>query len=186
MTLDSNGLLHLNKKARSSMSVEYFRCAGSIGKSLLPTPALAILLLTLPRVLTAQSVPQALESPAAGPPQIGTHGEKLVGMPKFHDPAPYDIDEHSGYKEIFNGKDLSGWDADLSIWRVENGVMVGETFDGKPKGNNYIVYRGDKTRDFNLKLQMKIERAVVVAFSTEALLACRGRARNRRMNLPMI
>ena len=30
--------------------------------------------------------------------------------------------------------------------------------EGKPKGNNYIVYRGDKTRDFDLKLQMKIEK----------------------------
>ena len=36
--------------------------------------------------------------------------------------------------------------------------MVGETLEGKPKGNNYIVYRGDKTRDFDLKLQMKIEK----------------------------
>ena len=44
------------------------------------------------------------------------------------------------------------------IWRVEDGVMVGETVEGKPKGNNYIVYRGDKTRDFDLKLQMKIEK----------------------------
>jgi hypothetical protein len=79
-------------------------------------------------------------------------------MPKFHDPAPYDIDEHSGYKQIFDGKSLAGWDADLSIWRVEDGVMVGETFEGKPRGNNYIVYRGDQTRDFDLKLQMKIEK----------------------------
>jgi hypothetical protein len=36
--------------------------------------------------------------------------------------------------------------------------MVGETLEGKPKGNNYIVYTGDKTRDFDLKLQMKIEK----------------------------
>jgi hypothetical protein len=79
-------------------------------------------------------------------------------MPKFHDPAPYDIDEHTGYKQIFDGKTFTGWDADPSIWRIENGVMVGETFEGKPKGNNYIVYRGDKTRDFDLKLQMKIEK----------------------------
>jgi len=109
-------------------------------------------------VLAAQSVPPALEAPAAGPPQVGANGEKLVGMPKFHDPAPYDIHDHAGYKQIFDGKSLSGWDADLSIWRVEDGVMVGETFEGKPKGNNYIVYRGDKTRDFDLKLQMKIEK----------------------------
>ena len=36
--------------------------------------------------------------------------------------------------------------------------MVGETLAGKPRGNNYIVYRGDKTRDFDLKLRMKIEK----------------------------
>jgi 3-keto-disaccharide hydrolase len=82
----------------------------------------------------------------------------LPGMPKFHDPAPYDIDEHTGFKQIFDGKSFDGWDADPTIWRVENGIMVGETLEGKPKGNNYIVYRGDKTRDFDLKLQMKIEK----------------------------
>jgi hypothetical protein len=79
-------------------------------------------------------------------------------MPKFHDPAPYDIDDHPGYKQIFDGKSLTGWDADPTIWRIENGVMVGETVEGKPRGNNYIVYRGEKARDFDLKLQMKIER----------------------------
>ena len=36
--------------------------------------------------------------------------------------------------------------------------MVGETFEGKTRGNNYIVYRGATTRDFDLKLQMKIEK----------------------------
>jgi hypothetical protein len=82
----------------------------------------------------------------------------LPGMPKFHDPAPYDIDEHTGFKQIFDGKTFNGWDADPSIWRVEDGMMIGETYEGKPKGNNYIVYRGDKTRDFDLKLQMKIEK----------------------------
>ncbi|MFL6446841.1 MAG: DUF1080 domain-containing protein [Bryobacteraceae bacterium] len=102
-------------------------------------------------------MPPALESPPARPPQIGPHGEKLPGMPKFHDPAPYDIDEHTGFKQIFDGKSFTGWDADPGIWRVEDGVMVGETLEGHPKGNNYIVYLGEKTRDFDLKLQMKIE-----------------------------
>jgi Domain of Unknown Function (DUF1080) len=108
--------------------------------------------------LMAQSVPPALVSPAAQPPQTGTNGEKLAGMPKFHDPLPYDIDEHTGYEQIFDGKTLAGWDADSTIWRVDDGIMIGETFEGKPKGNNYIVYRGEKTRDFDLKLQMKIEK----------------------------
>jgi len=111
-----------------------------------------------PAALSAQSVPPALVSPPAGPPETGSNGEKLVGMPKFHDPAPYNIDEHTGFKQIFNGNNLNGWDADTSIWRVENGIMIGETLEGKPRGNNYIVYSADRTRDFDLKLQMKIEK----------------------------
>ena len=115
--------------------------------------------LASPVALPAQSVPPALESPPARPPQTGPNGQKFIGMPRFHDPAPYDINEHTGYKQIFNGKTFDGWDADTTVWRVENGgIMVGETLEGKPKGNNYIVYRGDKTRDFDLKLQMKIEK----------------------------
>ena len=108
----------------------------------------AILLLTLPALilfapaLRAQSVPPALASPPAGPPESGPHGEKLPGMPRFHDPAPYDFDEHTGYQQIFDTKSLAGWDADPTIWRVENDLMVGETTEGHPRGNNYIVYRG--------------------------------------------
>lgn len=124
-------------------------------------------------------VPKALESPAVRPPVVGSNGEKLIGMPKFHDPAPYDLDAHAGYTQIFDGKSFAGWDADPSIWRVEDGLMVGETLEGKPKGNNYIVYIGEKAkdgigekakdgqglkagdgkaRDFDLKLRMKIEK----------------------------
>jgi hypothetical protein len=140
------------------MSLSNRRHSRFVRCSFLPAAALGVFALTLPVTLMAQSVPPALESPATRPPQTGSQGEKLLGMPKFHDPAPYDIDEHTEYKQIFDGKSLTGWDADPSIWRVEGGVMVGETLEGKPKGNNYIVYRGDKTRDFDLKLQMKIEK----------------------------
>ena len=120
--------------------------------------AVGALLVISPAVLLSQSVPPALESPPVRPPQIGPNGEKFIGMPKFHDPAPYDIDDHPGYTQIFDGKTFNGWDADTSIWRVENGVMIGETLEGKPRGNNYIVYSREKARDFDLKLQMKIEK----------------------------
>lgn len=73
--------------------------------------AATLSLMVIATTLRAQSVPAALESPAAQPPQSGPHGEKLPGMPKFHDPAPYDIDEHSGYKQIF---DCVGCSADDS------------------------------------------------------------------------
>jgi len=120
--------------------------------------ALVVFLLLCGGALAAQEVPPALKSPPAGPPQTGPNGEKLIGMPKFHEPAAYNFDEHTGFKQIFDGKTLAGWDADIGIWRVEDGLIVGETLEGKPRGNNYIVYRGERTRDFDLKLRMKIEK----------------------------
>ena len=118
----------------------------------------AFLLAAAASTLHAQAVPPALEAPAARPPQAGPNGQVLPGMPKFHDPLPYDIDEHTGYKQLFDGKSLAGWDGDPTIWRVEDGVMVGETLQDKPRGNSYIVSTAPKTRDFDLKLQMKIEK----------------------------
>ncbi len=73
-------------------------------------------------------------------------------MPKFHLPAPYDFDDHTGYTQIFDGNDFNNWDADPGIWRVEDGLMIGETLADKPKGNNYVVYRGATARNFDLKL----------------------------------
>ena len=129
------------------MSASYRPGKRYVRPSLLLVAALNVAFLALPAALTAQSVPPALESPPQHPPQTGPNGEKLLGMPRFHDPAPYDINEHTGYKQIFDGKSFTGWDADPNIWRIEDGIMVGETLEGKPVGNNYIVYRGEKTRD---------------------------------------
>jgi len=106
----------------------------------------------------AQIVPPALESEPVRPSTaVGPNGEKLRGMPRFHEPLPYDINEHTGYTQIFDGT-MKDWDGDPTIWRVEDGVMVGETTVEKPRGNSYISYHGKETKDFDLKLQMKIEK----------------------------
>lgn len=133
-------------------------CSPFVRAVLVPSAILYAALLALTAGLSAQTVPAALVSPPAGPPQTGSNGEKLTGMPRFHDPAPYDFGDHTGYTQIFDGKTLAGWDADTTIWRVENGLMIGETLEGHPRGNNYIVYRGEQARDFDLKLEMKIEK----------------------------
>src|SRR6266851_5479383 len=112
------------------MSWFYLSRERFVGSPFMRTAALGVLIAAATGAVMAQTVPPALESPAAQPPQIGPHGEKIPGMPKFHDPAPYDIDEHTGYKQIFDGKSFTGWDADANIWRVEDGVMVGETLEG--------------------------------------------------------
>jgi predicted esterase len=33
----------------------------------------------------------------------------------------------AGFKPIFNGKDLSGWNGRSDVWKVENGVLIAET-----------------------------------------------------------
>ena len=38
-------------------------------------------------------------------------------------------------KDFFNGKDLTGWDGDTKLWKVENGEIVGKTDDGLKKNN---------------------------------------------------
>jgi hypothetical protein len=145
-------------EAQNSMHILNPRFVRFLRQLFAVSAALGVFMLLCAGALAAQVVPPALVSPPAGPPQTGPNGDKLIGMPRFHEPAAYNFDEHTGFKPIFDGKTLEGWDADTGIWRVEDGLMVGETLEGKPRGNNYIVYRGDRTRDFDLKLRMKIEK----------------------------
>lgn len=76
----------------------------------------------------------------------------------FHEPRPMDFDDHTGYVQIFDGSDLKGWDGDPSIWRVEDGAIVGESTAEKPVGNSYIAYRGYQGKDFDLKLEIMVEK----------------------------
>lgn len=59
-----------------------------------------------------------------------------------------------GFKTIFDGKTLEGWDGDPKLWRVEDGAIVGETTKENPtKNNTFLVWRGGKPADFELKAE---------------------------------
>ena len=75
----------------------------------------------------------------------------------FHEPDPIDFDEHAGFLSIFDGKTLKDWDGDPETWRVENGSMIGESTKEKPRSNSYISYHGIEAKDFDLKLEIKVE-----------------------------
>jgi hypothetical protein len=63
----------------------------------------------------------------------------------------------SGFKQIFDGKSLAGWDCDPDFWRTENGAMVGETkADHQPKQNIFCIWKGGSPADFELKMQYKL------------------------------
>lgn len=65
-------------------------------------------------------------------------------------------DEPAGMRRIFNGKDLEGWDGDLSLWSVKDGVIHGETTAENPaKGNTFIIWKDGVTKDFELRLSFR-------------------------------
>src|SRR5688500_2294564 len=77
--------------------------------------------------------------------------------PKQSDrPEPVTGDE-PGFQSIFDGKTLAGWEGHPTYWRVENGALVGEITPATViKSNTFIVWRGGRPRDFELKLDYRI------------------------------
>lgn len=60
-------------------------------------------------------------------------------------------------ESIFNGKDLSGWDGDPAIWKVENSVIVGTTSDEAPlEYNRFLIFEGEPVEDFVLTVEIKL------------------------------
>jgi hypothetical protein len=70
----------------------------------------------------------------------------------------YVISDHkAGYRSIFNGKDLTGWEGDPNYWRVENGMIVGEVTPATIlKRNTFLIWRDGSPANFELKLQYRI------------------------------
>ena len=69
----------------------------------------------------------------------------------------YVKDDSLGFVPIFDGKTLKGWDGDPTFWRAENGEIIGETTPEKVvKLNNFLIWRGGKVKDFEVKLDYKI------------------------------
>jgi hypothetical protein len=71
-------------------------------------------------------------------------------------PQPVTGDE-TGFKPIFDGTSLAGWEGNPTYWRVEQGAIVGEvTPDTLLKSNTFLIWRGGRPRDFELKLEYRI------------------------------
>jgi hypothetical protein len=71
-------------------------------------------------------------------------------------PEPAAGDE-PGFQSIFDGKTLAGWDGDPRYWRVEDGSLVGEITPATVvKSNTFIIWRGGRPKDFELKLDYRI------------------------------
>ncbi|MDX1926377.1 MAG: DUF1080 domain-containing protein [Pirellulaceae bacterium] len=59
-------------------------------------------------------------------------------------------------REIFNGKDLTGWRGNPELWSVEDGSITGKTTAEKPlKFNTFLIWEG-KVSNFELEFDYKI------------------------------
>jgi len=63
----------------------------------------------------------------------------------------------TGFKSIFNGKDLTGWDGNPKLWSVKDGAILGQTTAENPiKGNTFLIWTNGEVGDFELRCSFKI------------------------------
>jgi len=63
----------------------------------------------------------------------------------------------TGFKPIFDGRSLNGWEGDKQFWRVEDGAVIGQTTEEKPaKANTFLIWNQAEVDDFELKLKYRI------------------------------
>lgn len=113
-------------------------------------------MLSYRRYLLALTVCATFQAAAfAQPPGAG--GPRPGGAPRgMKMPDPLAMEEHAGFESIFDGT-LKNWDGDPKIWRAEDNTIIGETSkDNALKINTFLVYRGDKPKDFELKLEFRM------------------------------
>lgn len=68
--------------------------------------------------------------------------------------------DDTGFKPIFNGKDLDGWDGNPKFWRVDDGAIVGETTAENPAaGYTFLIWRGGTPANFELKAEFRTPNA---------------------------
>ncbi len=96
-----------------------------------------------------------MSQPTPSAAQQAEHGAE----PKGHGPAMPDpiSNDTSGFQPIFDGKTLKGWDGNPDFWRAEGGSIIGETTAAKPlKTNTFLIWRAAQPKDFELKLEYRI------------------------------
>lgn len=76
------------------------------------------------------------------------------GPPRYIQAVPADFNDHTGWRSLFDGKSLSGWDGPTDIWRVENGAIVAKASNGSA---TYLIWQGGEPADFEFKAEWKME-----------------------------
>jgi hypothetical protein len=79
----------------------------------------------------------------------------LLGLP--WGPAAVAAAGEEGFRPIFDGKTLNGWDGDPDFWCVEDGAIIGQTTAQTPaKANTFLIWRGGEPGDFELRAEFQL------------------------------
>lgn len=67
-------------------------------------------------------------------------------------------EDEGDFQALFNGKDLTGWEGDPDLWRVEDGVIIG-TCEGPDhfENNTFLIWQGGTVDDFILQATMRVK-----------------------------
>ena len=72
----------------------------------------------------------------------------LTSLPSFAE---------EGFTDLFNGKDLSGWDGNPELWSVEDGAITGKTKGPEHLAyNQFLIWRGGTLKNFELRVKVKV------------------------------
>ena len=65
--------------------------------------------------------------------------------------------DEAGFKSIFNGTDLAGWEGNPKLWSAQDGTITGKTTAEDPiKGNTFLIWKDGTLEDFELRLSYKM------------------------------
>jgi hypothetical protein len=138
------------------MSVQSLTRRAALAAAVMP-----ILLGSIPASIAQTQPPTPAPPGSATPPkgQLNIAGQRNGAYPE---PDPIDFSDHAGFISLFDGKTLTGWDGQPGVWRVDDGAIVGETapemFDRYAFPNTFLICRGVQAKDFDLKLEIKVEK----------------------------
>lgn len=110
---------------------------------MIPTAPTLLLSLGLASTLLPSSRPTAEPAPAL----TGASSAGAPAGPQVDGPIPVDLLEHG----------LLDWSGDREYWRIEDGVLVGESTANNPlPRSTYLTWLGDEVADFDLTLEFRI------------------------------
>jgi hypothetical protein len=85
--------------------------------------------------------------------------------------------DEAGFRPLFDGSTLKGWDGDPRLWSVKDGAIVGSTDGVTIENNTFLIYMEKQFGDFVLRAQVKLRNHNSgIQFRSEALpdWGCRG------------